>query len=114
MSGTGWLWGVIGWASLPIMAVTAGILVWRKLHREFPLFFCFLIATEVVGLLRFAAQFGSRRTYFYTYWISDLVVDLVILLSIYELFLLRLFPRFYKTRAYRYFFGITAAIIAAG
>lgn len=115
MSGTGWLWSVINWASLPMMAVIAGILVWRRLHREFPFFFSFLIVTELVGLLRLAtAHFGSGRNYFYVYWVSDFVLDFVILLSIYELFLLRLFPRFYRTRVYRYLFGITAAVIAAG
>jgi len=109
-----WMWDIVNWASLPVMAVIIALFVWRRLHREYPLFFLFLVVTELVGLLRLGARYGSSQTYFYVYWISDLLFDFVSLLAIYELFLLRLFPHFHKTRVYRYLFGITAAIIAIG
>jgi hypothetical protein len=114
MSRTSWMWVAVNWASLPILAVIVGVFVWRKLHRDFPLFFLFLIVTELVGLLRLVARYGSSHSYFYVYWISDFVFDFAGILAIYELFLLRIFPSFHKTRVYRYLFGVTAAIIAVG
>lgn len=109
-SGT-WLWGIVDWASIPIVALVAGILVWRKLHREFPFFFTYLLATEAVTVARFAAHFRGPWTAFYVYWISNLVLDVINLLAVYELFALRLFSRFYKVSVYRYVFTVAAAII---
>lgn len=105
-----WLWGTVNWMSLPVVALLAGILVWRKLHREFPFFFAFLVATEIVGLLRFVT-FTNQRMYFYVYWISNLFIDVLILLAVYELFALRLFPRFHKVRIYRFLFAVVGVII---
>lgn len=101
--------------ALPVLAVLAGILVWRKLHHEFPFFLWYLIVTEIGGAVRFAAQFGSTRTYFYAYWISDMVITIFNFLAIYELFARRLFPNFLRVRLYRYLFPVAAtAIIMAG
>jgi len=114
MNSISWLWGIVDWASIPIVALVAGILVWKKLHREFPLFFIYLLATEAATVVRFAAQFRGPLIAFYVYWISNLVLDLINLLAVYELFALRLFPRFYKVRVYRYLFAVAAAIILVG
>lgn len=105
-----WLWGAVNWLSLPVIALLAGILVWRKLHREFPFFFAFLVATEIVGLLRFLT-FTNQRMYFYVYWISNLFLDVLNLLAVGELFALRLFPRFHKVRIYRFLFAVVGVII---
>lgn len=111
MTHTGWLWEILTWLSLPVLAVVAGILVWRKLHREFPFFFWFLVITDIATMVRFAAQFGSAWAYFYAYWISDLVVTIFSFLAIYELFARRLFPRFQRVRLYRYLFPTAASAI---
>ena len=114
MNSVRWLWGVVDWASLPIVAAVAGILVWRKLHREFPFFFAYLLATEVAGIVCLAAQLRGPRAYFYAYWISDLVLGVLNVLVVYELFGLRLFTWFYRVRIYRYLFATVAAIILLG
>lgn len=114
MNSESWLWGVVDWASIPIVALVAGILVWRKLHREFPFFFMYLLATEAVTVVRLGAHFRGAWTTFYVYWISNLVLDVINLLAVYELFALRLFPRFYKVPVYRYLFTVAAAIILLG
>jgi hypothetical protein len=108
---TGWLWQFLNWMSLPILAVVAGILVWRTLHREFPLFFWFLLVTEGVGVLRFVAQFGTSRTYARVYWISDLAIMIFNFLAVYELFVSRLFPRFYRIKVYRFLFAAAASSV---
>ena len=101
------LWTIVSWFSLPVAAMVAGILVWRKLHRAFPLFFMFLVVTELVGILRFVINaYGTYKAYFYTYWISDLLLMICNFLAVYELFVMRLFPRFYKVRFYRYLFAL--------
>lgn len=115
MPHTGWLWQFLNWMSLPVLAVVAGILVWRKLHRVFPLFFWFLVVTVLVGLLRFVAQFGTANTYRYVYWTSDLAIMIFTFLAVYELFVSRLFPQFYRIKPYRFLFAAAAAaIIFAG
>jgi hypothetical protein len=111
MTHTGWMWLILTWMSLPAMVLLAGILLWRRLHREFPLFFWYLVVTVIATLLRFAAQFGSVSTYFYTYWISEFVVMIFNFLAVYELFVRRIFPRFQKVRFYLYLFPSIAFVI---
>jgi len=103
------LWEIINWLSLPVLAAVVGILVWRRHHREFPFFFFSLIVTETATLVRLAAGFRTPRTYFYTYWISDLIITIFNFLAVYELFFKRIFPGFYKIRIYRYLFPTVAA-----
>jgi hypothetical protein len=107
----GWFWEIVNWLSLPILTALAGIFLWRGLNREFPLFFGFIVVSDVSTVLRFVAQFSSPRAYFYSYWITDLVIMVFNFLAIYELFVTRLFPGFFKIRFYRYLFPLMAAAI---
>jgi len=105
-----WMWDLLGWAALPIVAVLLIILLIRRLVSEFPLFFSYLVATEVVGIVRLA-WFGSpAQTYRYVYWISDIVYTCFALMATYELFVKRLFPGFYRVRFYRYIFLFAALL----
>ena len=106
-----WIWEVVNWFSLPVLAVLAVILLRRGLQREFPFFFWFIIVTEVATVLRFLMQFASPKAYFYSYWTSDLVITVFNFLAVYELFMRRLFPRFLKVRFFRYLFPVAAALI---
>ncbi len=101
---------LIDWFALPSLALLACILLYRKLYREFPLFFCYVVVTEIVGLTRFAASTGSPSFYSSVYWISNLIVVLFAFLASYELFVKRLFPRFYKVRFYRILFTLVAIL----
>lgn len=113
MANTNWLWVTLGWFSQPVLGVLGGVLVWRRLHREFPFFFSYLLAAFFCGALRLAAyRFGSALVYFYVYWYSDFVGVMAALLAIYEVFLRRLFPAFHKVRLYRILFPGAALIIA--
>src|SRR5260370_19178735 len=107
MTFTSWLWGIVDWMSLPVIAMLAGILVWRKLHREIPFFFTYILTAGIDGVVRVAAQhFGAARTYFYVYWISDLVFGVFNIFAVLQLFGERLFPRFFKTNIYRSLFAV--------
>jgi hypothetical protein len=109
MTYTGFAWQVINWLSVPVLAVVLGILCWRKLYREYPIFFWYLVATEAAGVVRFFAISRGVMTYFYVYWISDIIVTILNFLAVYELFVKRIFPKFYKVGLYRYLFPAFAA-----
>ena len=61
----------------------------------------------------FWAYYWSPRSYFSTYWISNLVSALFILLATYELFIKRLFLGFYKFLFYRHLFSIAGVLTIA-
>jgi len=102
---------LVDWFAVPSLALLAGILLYRKLYREFPLFFSYVIVTELVGLARYITSKGSPDIYSKVYWISNLVVVLFAFLASYELFVRRLFPRFYKVRFFRILFTVAAILV---
>jgi hypothetical protein len=106
-----WFYVFIDWLALPSLALLAGVLIYRNQQRQFPLFSLYVIATELVGLTRLAASGAPALVYSYVYWISDIVVVLFALLAAYELFVKRLFPRFYKVRFFRYLFPMVAILV---
>jgi hypothetical protein len=106
----------INWFSLPILALLAGILVWRKTTREFPYFFCYVVVGESVDVTRLWAYYHWYRGYLFVFWTTDVLIAIFTFLVAYELFVRRLFPRFYAVRFYRYLFplaGFCIALIAA-
>jgi hypothetical protein len=111
MTDIAWFWEIVNWLSLPVLAALAAILVWRGFYREFPFFFWFVLITDIATVVRYLAQNGPGRTYFYAYWITDLVITVFNFLAVYELFIGRLFPRFFKVRFYRYLFPAATAIV---
>lgn len=102
---------LVGWFSLPVLAVLAGILIWRRVPREFLYFFNYLVANEVVGLVRLGVYYARYRSYNSIYGLSDLLISIFAFLASYELFIKRLFPRFYAVRFYRYLFPAAAIFI---
>src|ERR1700704_195564 len=110
MNPHGWVWDLVGWAALPIVAILIGVLIYRKFVSEFPIFFSYLVATEIIGITRFAAASAPHHVYYYIYWISDIVYTFFALSATYELFIKRLFPGFYKIRFYRYIFLTVACL----
>lgn len=114
MNVAGWLWGIVDWSSLPMVAVAAGIFVWRRLHPKFPIFFAYLVATATAGVVSLAARPHGPRVYFYAYWISNIVVGVFNVLVVCEVFGLRLFPLFYKVGFYRRVFTAASVVILLG
>jgi len=105
---------IIGWSPLPVLLLLAGVLVWRKLYREFPLFFSYVCAScadQIATLMAVRVLHVAPLSYFNIYWISHLLVTVFSLLAAYELFVKRLFRAFYKVRVYRYIFAGAAALI---
>jgi hypothetical protein len=111
MSSSGWLWNLFGWAALPLVAILLVVFLYRKFIAEFPVFFSYLLVTEVVGVVRIIGSAAPLQKYFYIYWISDIAYSFFALLATCELFAKHLFPGFSKTRFYRYLFMIAAVVI---
>lgn len=114
MTATAWIWDVVAWISLPLLAMLAGVMIWKKLEREFPFFFSYTTLTALLGVVRFIAyKKYSPHVYFLVFWISDFVILVATFLAIYEIFIRRIFPGFAKVRFYRYLFPVVAVIIGA-
>jgi len=63
------------WISHPVIEIPlAGIMYWRNLHRQFPVFFCYILFQVVQFFILFPI-FRSDHVleYFYAYWLSALV-----------------------------------------
>jgi len=110
---TGFFWQIIYWSPTPILVVVAGLLLGRRLLRQFFLFFSYVVVACLRDLACFWAYNWRPASYFHTYWISHLVSAFFIFLATYELSIRRLFPRFYKVLFYRYLFSV-AAFAAVG
>jgi len=108
-----WASALIDWISLPSLMLLACVLLYRKTHREFPLFFYYVVSTALIGIARLVASRGPVTTYYYVYWISDIIETVFAFLATYELFIKRLFPAFYRVRFYRYLFPAAAVIVTA-
>lgn len=113
MSDQNWLQFFIDWMGLPALAVLAVLVLYRKWYREFPFFVLYIIAAELVGIIRLIFMRESPHVYALTYWISDAALAVVAFLATYELFFKRLFPNFYRSRFYRYIFPATAICLTA-
>jgi len=101
----------INWASLPALVGLTCLLVWRRLVRQFPYFFYYVIAGGVIGFIRLGLYDRRSRVYLYAYWITDPLIAIAGVLATYELFIRRLFVRFYAVRFYRYLFPVGALIV---
>ena len=111
MTPQNWLEFAIDWMGLPALAVLAGILVYRRWYRHFPLFVLYVIGAEVVGVVRLIFMHAPRNIYSQVYWSTDTATAAFAFLATYELFFKRLFPGFYKTRLYRVLFPAIAILI---
>ena len=77
------------WIAHPVLEVSlVGIMLWRRLHRTFPVFFAYVVFQVLNFLVLFPIyRFGSTTAYFYAYWIS-LAISLAIGFKvIHEIFL---------------------------
>jgi hypothetical protein len=77
------------WTIHPVLELSlAGVLVWRKLHRAFPVFFAYIVFQVVNFVVLFPIyRFGSEMEYFYAYWISAAISLAIGFKVIHEIFL---------------------------
>jgi hypothetical protein len=111
MASHNWIQFVIDWIGLPALALLAVVFLFRRWHREYPFFFCYVVGAELVGVARLLFARSLPGMYFQIYWASDTALAAFAFLATYELFFKRLFPGFYKTRVYRLLFPGMAILI---
>ena len=77
------------WFAHPVLQLAAaGVMIWRKLFRKFPVFFAHLIwQTVVFGVVFAAYTWGSYRQYFYGYWVCSIISLIIGFKVIHEIFL---------------------------
>ena len=63
------------WMAQPVLqAVVVGVLLWRKRHKSFPVFFFYLISQVAVFAITFITfQMENYPLRFYSYWICQAI-----------------------------------------
>src|SRR5215469_1312340 len=105
---------VLPFVILTLLLAVVAVMVYRKLYREFPFFFTYLvtvIAAEVIRQVIF--HFRMWTLYFYIYWITEALAVLISFFVLYEVFLVRLFPGFNITVIYRRLFPVMGVVVLA-
>jgi hypothetical protein len=77
------------WIAHPVLELfLIGAMLWRRLHRTFPVFFAYVIFQLLNFLVLFPIyKFGSTTAYFYAYWISMAISLAIGFKVIHEVFL---------------------------
>lgn len=99
------------WFPVLALVLVGALIYWRRVYRELPFFFLFVISALLLGLLRYIGLKLGHDVYFYVYWITELAAAVPVALALYEIFLRRLFPSFQKVRFYRNLFPLAAVAI---
>lgn len=77
------------WSAHPVLQLgVAGVMVWRKAHNRFKIFFCYILCQIAIFTVLFPIyQSGSYKPFFYCYWISQALSLVLGFLVIQEIFL---------------------------
>ena len=70
----------------PVLAILlTAILIRRKLHREFPFFFIYVVFAILADILRLSVS-SDYQTYFKVFWATAALYDVLALLALHEVF----------------------------
>src|SRR3981081_3600018 len=77
------------WCAQPILQTVLSIILWRrKLHKQFPVFFTFLIAQDVNFAVIFPLWLAGNHTiYFWLFWLGEAVNAVLGFKVIHEIFI---------------------------
>jgi hypothetical protein len=77
------------WCAAPILQAVVAVVLWRrKLHKQFPVFFLFLIAQLANFAILFPLSFaGNYSLYFFLFWMGEAVNAVLGFKVIHEIFL---------------------------
>lgn len=95
-----------------LLVMVVSVMIYRRLYREFPFFFTYLLVVVLAEVIRFVFfRLRMPLPFFYTYWITEAVEVLLGFLVLYEVFLIRLFPQFNVTVIYKWLFPAIGVIV---
>jgi hypothetical protein len=86
------------------------ILVRRKVNREFPFFFLYVISSIGFPILRICVS-GDYKFFFWIYWSTEAVYVVLALLALHEVFR-KVFAAFYEKRWFWLFFPVVVIAIS--
>ncbi len=77
------------WFAHPVLqSAAAGVMIWRKLYRKFPVFLVYLVSQVLVfGVVFTGYTWGTYPQYFYGYWICSIISLIIGFKVIHEIFL---------------------------
>jgi hypothetical protein len=77
------------WMIHPVTELSlVGVMLWRRLHKAFPVFFAYIVFQVVNFVVLFPIyRFGNTVEYFYAYWISAAISLAIGFKVIHEIFL---------------------------
>lgn len=91
-------------------AFLAAILVRRKVNREFPFFFLYVISSIGFPILRLCVR-GDYKFFFWLYWGTEAIYVFLALLALHEIFR-KVFAAFYEKRWFWLFFPVVVVAIS--
>ena len=81
------LFQYLTWLAVPVLlAITAGVMVKRKLNHSFPMFFTYAIFQVLNNCVLYAASKTTYQNYFFAYWVSTCLGIILGFLVIHEVF----------------------------
>lgn len=77
------------WIASPVLQLgVVAIMLWRRTHRAFPVFFAYVVAQVMMFALVFPIRmWGNYKEYFYSYWICEALSLVLGFMVIHEIFL---------------------------
>jgi hypothetical protein len=77
------------WIAGPVLQLgVVGVMLWRRMHRTFPVFFSYIVAQVVMFFAVFPIHVGgSYKQYFYSFWICEAISLVIGFMVIHEIFL---------------------------
>src|SRR5213595_3086024 len=104
-------WGFVSFLNVLMLLAVVAIILYRGLYREYPFFFSYLLVVLGGGVLRRVFLDPLSIRYFYIYWATEAVYVIFGFLVLYEVLLIRLFPRFNITVIYRWLFPLVGVVV---
>jgi hypothetical protein len=99
------------WFTVANLLLVVVLFLWRRVYRDLPFFFLYMIYALLAGAARYAAYHVHPKLYFYVVWFTEFSSFFIVVLALYEVSLTRLFPAFFRFRFYRYLFSAMAVIV---
>jgi hypothetical protein len=103
---------IIGLLSLALVSVLVVLLIRRKVYREYPIFFGYILSSILIMAIKLSLIGGDYLIFFKVYWISEAFYAVATLFVLHEAFR-RVFLEFYELSWFWLLFPGVVAIIAA-
>jgi hypothetical protein len=93
-----------------LLLVVAAAMVRRSLQREYPFFFSYIVFTFLRAIVLLPVS-GNAHIYFYSYWITEILSDLLALCGLHDAFY-EAFSGFYVFLWFRLIFPTVVVVIS--